>query len=261
MRAAAILAETWHRPWPLPSGEWILAMRWTDLLFAHWPVPASDIARLLPPGLTVDTFDGSGWLGIIPFRMEQVQLRGAPVLPGQHHFLEMNVRTYVREQHSGDPGVYFFSLDTNNFPSMLGARAWYRLPYYWARMNIAVIRGNIAYNSRRLLSGRPANLFVRYRGAGFAHALPFSKPGSIEHFLTERYALFTFSGGRIIRGDIQHRPWILEPAEAEFAQASVAAAEGFCLPATAPLLHFSESQDILAWPPRIAVPEAKRLIL
>ena len=261
MRTAAILAETWHRPWPLPRQRWILAMRWTDLLFAHWPVPAAEIAQQLPRGLSVDTYDGTGWLGVIPFRMEQVRLRNGPILPGQDHFLEMNVRTYVRESTRGDPGVYFFSLDTNNFAAALGARAWYRLPYYWARMAIAASPTAIEYESHRLFSAREAALRVRYRGKGFDCALPVSKPGSIEHFLTERYALFTHSRGRIIRGDIQHRQWILEPAEAEFEHTSVVGAQGFALPDRPPLLHFSESQDILAWPPQIVPEERKRLIL
>jgi uncharacterized protein YqjF (DUF2071 family) len=226
-------------------------MRWTDLLFAHWPVRAADVAARLPPGLMLDRFDGAAWIGVIPFRMEQVHFRGAPVLPGHEHFLEMNVRTYVRDEKTGSAGVYFFSLDTNSVVAAVGARAGYRLPYYVARMNVEVSFDEIRYRSERLFSVERAVLAARYRAAGFENALPAAKPGSIEHFLTERYTLFTFSSGRVIRGDIQHRQWILQPAEAEFRDLSVAAAQGFRFADTRPLLHYSEVQDMLAWPPRI----------
>lgn len=250
MRIAAILAETAHRPWALPPSPWAVAMRWTDLLFAHWPVPVKDVAGTLPEALEVDTYDGVAWLGIVPFRMEEVRLRGAPVLPGNHHFLEMNVRTYVREPISGHAGVYFFSLDTNNPLAAVAARAWYHLPYFWARMQIDAHGRTIFYSSRRLFSGTRAALRLEYCGAGHERALPPAERGTLEYFLTERYALFTHFGARLIRADIQHRKWILEPGEAVFSDLSIAAAQGIALPGTSPLLHLAEVQDIVAWPPR-----------
>jgi uncharacterized protein YqjF (DUF2071 family) len=227
-----------------------MQMRWTDLLFAHWPVSAEQVAARLPPGLAVDTFDQTAWIGIVPFRMEQVRLRGAPVLPGHRHFLEMNVRTYVRDLRSGHAGVYFFSLDASNALAVWAARAWYRLPYYLARMQVQPYGRALRYDSCRLFSARRADLRVEYQRAGFDRALPPSRPGTLAHFLTERYALFTELGEQIVRADIQHRPWILEPAEAEFRDLSVASAEGFPLLSGAPLLHFSEVQDMLAWLPK-----------
>ncbi|MGC1300087.1 MAG: DUF2071 domain-containing protein, partial [Alloacidobacterium sp.] len=109
-----ILSETSHRPWPLPRAAWAMTQRWNDLLFAHWPVPAIDLAHLLPPGLVVDTFDGSAWVGVVPFWMDRIRLRGMPLIPGANHFPELNLRTYVRERHSNMAGVYFFSLDAAN---------------------------------------------------------------------------------------------------------------------------------------------------
>lgn len=91
-----------------------MAMRWTNLLFAHWACPAKEIARLLPEGLMLDTWEEAAWVGIVPFRMEDVQIRGLPMFPATHVFPEANVRTYVREPKSGHCGVYFFSLDTSN---------------------------------------------------------------------------------------------------------------------------------------------------
>ena len=117
-----ILSETSHRPWPLPRAAWTMTQRWNDLLFAHWPVPASDLVHLLPPGLAVDTFDGSAWVGVVPFWMDRIRLRGMPLIPGANHFPELNLRTYVRERHSNLAGVYFFSLDAANPAAVAVAR-------------------------------------------------------------------------------------------------------------------------------------------
>ena len=73
-----ILSTTEHRPWPLPKSPWVMTQRWNDLLFAHWPLPASDLTHLLPEALTVDTFDGSAWVGVVPFWMDQIRMRGLP---------------------------------------------------------------------------------------------------------------------------------------------------------------------------------------
>ena len=70
-----------HRPCALPKRPWTMMQRWNDLLFAHWPIPAAKLESLLPAGLQVDTFDQSGWLGVVPFWMDRVQLRGMPRIP------------------------------------------------------------------------------------------------------------------------------------------------------------------------------------
>ncbi len=233
-------------------------MRWTDLLFAHWPVAPNQMARLLPEGFDLDTYDGMAWAGVVPFRMEGVRLRGLPEVPGTNVFPEANVRTYVREPKSGHHGVYFFSLDASNPLAVIGARMWYRLPYYFARMRIERKKDATGawwrYRSKRLFSSKPAALRVRYRGAGEGNRLPPSEAGTLEHFLTERYALFTRAkGGRLLRADIHHLPWPLEPAEAEFQELTIAAAHSIALPAARPLLHYSQEQEVFAWPPKLIV--------
>src|SRR5271154_2737716 len=103
------LAQTAHRPWPLPAGPWVMAQSWHDLLFAHWPVEAAVLRPLLPPALQIDTFGQQAWLAVVPFRMTGVRLRGTPALPWLSAFPELNVRTYVTTD--GKPGGWFFSLD------------------------------------------------------------------------------------------------------------------------------------------------------
>ena len=229
-------------------------MRWTDLLFAHWPVCTAAIASLIPNSLTVDTFDGTAWVGVVPFHMEQVQVKGSPAIPGNTAFAEVNVRTYVRDRKSGDGGVYFFSLDASNPLAVIAARAWYHLPYYFARIKTErwEIDGGrrCDYQSKRLLSRRSAELQVRYATCGGSQIMQPAKGGTIEHFLTERYCLFTHARRRLMRADVHHLSWPLLKAEAEFDELSLTTAEQIKLPDAAPLLHYARSLDVLAWPPR-----------
>ncbi len=230
-------------------------MRWTNLLFAHWPIAPSEIARLLPEGFAVDTYDGMAWAGVVPFRMEGVRLRGLPEIPGTNFFAEANLRTYVRDRMSGRQGVYFFSLDASNPLAVIAARTWYQLPYYFAQMHIQ--RGDntpgawLQYTSKRLFAPKRAALRVRYRGAGVENRFPQSKPGTIEYFLTERYALFTGAKrGHLMGADVHHLPWALEPAEAEFEELTLPAAHSITLPGAPPLLHFSRKLEVFAWAPK-----------
>lgn len=131
-----IKVRTSQRPRPLPPGRWAITQRWNDLLFAHWRAQSSQVAALLPEGLHLDTFDGSAWLGVVPFWMDRIKVRGIPTLPGARSFPELNLRTYVRDHRTGTPGVYFFSLDGANLLAVAVARGFYHMPYYWAQMRI-----------------------------------------------------------------------------------------------------------------------------
>ncbi|RIK41377.1 MAG: hypothetical protein DCC57_18935, partial [Chloroflexi bacterium] len=164
-----ILAETTHRPWPLPSQPWVMRQTWHDLLFAHWPIAVETLRALVPLPLEIDTFDGVGWVGVIPFRMSHVRLRYVPALPWLSAFPELNVRTYVRGPNPGDPkpGVYFFSLDAANPLAVAGARLGFRLPYYRAAMRLQETNGTIHYSSTRTHAGAPPAQFVaRYGPTG-----------------------------------------------------------------------------------------------
>lgn len=238
-----ILATTEHRPWPMPKSPWVMTQRWNDLLFAHWPVPAPDLVHLLPEDLAVDTFDGSAWVGVVPFWMDQIRARWLPQLPGARKFAELNLRTYVRDRHTNQPGVYFFSLDAANPFAVSAARMFFHLPYYWAHMEVdREHEREIRYSSERLLS-RPRAIFrARYRSLG----RPCTK-GGIESFLTERYALFTRGKHGVERVNIHHLPWPLELAEAEFEVNDLPQAHGIHLPDTKPLLQYSRELTVYIW--------------
>jgi hypothetical protein len=222
-----------------------MAQSWRNLLFAHWPVDAAMLRAHIPADLAIDTFEGRAWIGIVPFSMRGVRLRWTPPLPGLSAFPELNVRTYVTAQ--ARPGVWFFSLDAASTFAVTAARVSFHLPYFRARMQSTETDGWIHYESERTHLGAPHAVFqARYRAMGQAFEAP---QGTLEHFLTERYCLYSATAGRIYRGEIHHPPWQLQIAEARLTQNSMAEAARLVLPAGLPLLHFSPRQDMVAWAP------------
>jgi uncharacterized protein len=220
-----------------------MVQKWHDLLFMHWRVDPQQIRHLIPSGLDIDTFDGSAWVGVVPFRMSGVRFRRTPPLPSASAFPELNVRTYTTRD--GKPGVWFFSLDAASALAVWAARRWFHLPYFRAQFALSWAGGVLDYRSRRTHRGAPAaGLRVSYKPAGEVFH---SQPGSIEYFLTERYCLYAFDGRRIFRGEIDHRPWPLQPAEAQVKLNTMAAASALALPNQAPLLHFARGQKVRIW--------------
>lgn len=163
-----------HRPWPLPPIPWIMAQTWTDVLFAHWPVAAGRLRPLVPEALLLEEFDGFAWVGIVPFQLTGLRLRGLPALPSASRFRELNVRTYVRLAPKSDagaaprsddastrkparPGVYFFSLDAASRLAVWGARTFFRLPYHYAHMSIRSEGEWVQFESRRADETEPTS--------------------------------------------------------------------------------------------------------
>ena len=241
------LLHTRHRPWPLPAGEWTWRQRWSDLLFAHWPMPAGALRSLVPAGLEIDEFDGTSWVGVVPFRMEGVSRRPLPDLPGLSAFPELNLRLYVTRDKR--PGVWFLSLDATSSAAVWAARTFFHLPYHRAAIEHRTCAdGSIRFRSERL-GGRRA---VRCR-ADVAPDGPVAvaERGSLEAFLTERYCLYARrSDGALFRCEVHHEPWPLRPARGSIGAEALVAPHGLLLPGTPPLLHLTSGVDVVVWSPR-----------
>lgn len=239
-----MIAETAHRPWPLPTTRWAMSMRWHDLLFMHWPVRPQVIRPLIPAALDIDTFDGWAWIGVVPFRMTGVCPRYVPELRCTSAFPEINVRTYVKTL--GRSGVWFFSLDAMNRLAVRVARSWYGLPYYDARIQAEQKGEVLHYHSARVHHRAAKAEFVgRYRPTGEASQ---AAPDTLAHWLTERYCLYAADRrGRVSYGDIHHAPWPLQPAEVEMRVNTMVAPLGISLPSTEPVLHFARHLEVVAW--------------
>lgn len=230
-----------------------MAQRWLELLFAHWPVPVDWLREQIPAGLDIDLFEGQAWLGVVPFRMAGVRPRFSPEWPWLSAFPELNLRTYVRHPKEGKPGVWFFSLDAGNPVAVQVARSAFHLPYYDARMSLKKTGPKnhpvFRYRSHRThREAFPADLQAWYAPRGGVYT---ARKDSLEHWLTERYCLYTaHPSGDLIRAEIHHEPWPLQKAEAEFQLNTMTRSLGLVLPDTEPLLHFAQRLDVVVWAPQ-----------
>ena len=222
--------------------------RWVDLLFLHWEVPIHALAPLLPPGLILDTFEGRAFVGLVPFTMTGVRPVWSPAIPGLSRFHETNVRTYVIGPNH-EPGVWFFSLDAANAVAVRAARALWRLPYHLARMDLRHgDDGSIAYASERLWPGPlPAVCSVRAVPTG---SIAPAAPGTLLHFLVERYILFAQARGRLFRGQVHHPPYPIQTAEVHALEETLVAAAGIPRPDDAPLAHAAREVRVHIFPLR-----------
>lgn len=216
-----------------------MAQTWERLLFAHWRVPAERLRPRVPAGLELETYEGEAWLGVTPFRVSNLRLRGLPPLPRVSSFLELNCRTYVR--HGDRPGIWFFSLDASSRLAVEAARRLYRLPYFHARLDGGPGEPT-RYRCARIGGGRPHVWESVHRPAGGVSP---GKPGTLEHFLTERYCLYAAEAGALYRAEIHHPPWPLQPARAEI-ELNTMPPDGL-EPDGEALCHLSERQDVLIW--------------
>jgi uncharacterized protein YqjF (DUF2071 family) len=243
-RHARVLDERTHRPWPVPDAPWIMGQTWERLLFAHWRVDPLVLRPVVHPAIPIDTFDGSAWIGVTPFTVTGFHLRRMPPLPLTSSFHEVNVRTYATID--GRPGIYFLSLDAASRVAVEGARRLYRLPYFLADIDVEDDGDRVRYSHERTHDdGPPAAFEAEYEPLG----APFTaKPGTLDHWLTERYCLYTLDERqRVLRADIHHPPWSLREARATIARNTLT--RPFGVEASGdPVLHHAARQDVLFWP-------------
>ncbi len=232
-----------HRTWPIPDHAWTWRQSWCDLLFAHWPVPKKELEPLVPDGLSVQEFDSTSWVGIVPFRMQGVMRRPFPDLPWISAFPELNLRLYV--ERDGKPGVWFLSLDATNPLAVWAARRFFSLPYHLATMHISHFDEKYNYQSVRHKSGE------RFQ-ATYAPVSPIytAKTGTLEHWLTERYCLYAQHPDRTLsRTEVHHHPWSLQKAKADIKLNNLCEPHGIKLGGEPVLLHFSKKIDVVIWSP------------
>ncbi|MDQ3820725.1 MAG: DUF2071 domain-containing protein [Acidobacteriota bacterium] len=229
-----------------PEGQPIMHQDWGKLLFMHWRMDEKHLRPLIPERLEIDTFDGSAWVAVTPFTMWDIRAFPPylPPVPGLSSMHELNVRTYVHLDNV--PGVWFFSLDANSAVAVTAARAFFHLPYYNAKMSLEEEGETIIYSSRRTETDSPTAEFDATWGAG--ETIPYSKPGSLEFFLTERYCLYAAHGDKLYRCRIHHQPWPLQKAELSELDSTMIESQGLPTPKGEPLLHYAEEVNVDIWP-------------
>jgi hypothetical protein len=219
----------------------IMRQRWERLTFLHWAFDPAAVQRLLPDGLTAETWDGAAWAGLVPFYM-RVATAGGRRAPWVSNFCETNVRTYVRDP-AGRSGIWFFSLDAARLGAVIVARATpYRLPYFWSAMRLGQRGNELAYLTRRRWPGPvPATSRVRVTAG---EPIPADQVSEFEHFLTARWILFSVTGGRRTAARACHPRWPLHRATVSLVDDQLLTAAGLPAPVGAPLVHYSPGVDV-----------------
>ena len=226
----------------------VMLHRWSTMTFLHWPYRSSLLQPFLPARLQLETVDGQAWVGLLPFRMQDVRIPGLPAVPWASHFPETNVRTYVRGP-DGQSGIWFFSLEAARLPAVLAARTTYGLPYHWAGMSVEEDGRRVLYQSRRRWHGPD--------GAACRAVVEVGDPlgaddlGTLDHFLTARYVLYSVLAGRLVYAHAEHPPWPLTRARVLDLEQDLLQAAGLPAPDGQPLVHHSPgvSVRIGAWRP------------
>jgi uncharacterized protein YqjF (DUF2071 family) len=212
--------------WPISAvappqvGRATASQRWSHLVFLHWRVRPEDVAPLLPPGLRPDVFDGSSWVGLIPFVLDRATVFGSPPVPYFGNFVEVNVRLYAVDAR-GRRGVVFVSLEASRLAAVLAARALFSIPYMWSRTSLDVAAGEYRYSSRRhFVAGARSHIVVRPTTRSVVG-------DPLADFLTARWALFTRVRGRTVHLRNHHEPWGLYAADLVALDDTLLATAGF----------------------------------
>lgn len=215
----------------------VMLQHWRWLTFLHWRYPAELVQSRLPDRLTVETFDGTAWVGLVPFLLDGVRAPGLPALPWLSRFPETNLRTYVRGP-DGRTGIWFFSLEASRLPAVVTARTTYGLPYFWSSMSVTQDGGQVTYRCRRRWPGPD--------GAGCDALVELGEPRDaarltdLDHFLTARYRLYSTLAGRLVAADATHPPWSLRRAVVRRLRQDLLPAAGLPAPDHDPVVHASD---------------------
>lgn len=238
-----ILTSTQHREDSLPAGPWLMTQRWDHLLFMHLPISKNIIKSQIPEGLELDTYNGQAWISIIPFQVNRMHIRSMPPFPFLKSYLELNVRTYVLRD--GIKGIYFFSLDADKILPVLGAR-FVSLPYFHAKMKFKKKAGILYFESHR--KGKTDAVFKgSYRPISSPY---YPEKGSLSNWLLERYTLWSDKYGSLYRGDIHHKQWEIQDAEAVLGNVNMLPFPTDNTLSVSPILQYAISKRALFWPVR-----------
>ena len=234
-----------------PDQPVLMHQNWYHLLFLHWEIAAAELQRLIPPELTIDTFEGKAYVGLVPFTLTGVRPVMTPPLPWISNFHEVNVRTYVH-RNGRDPGIWFFSLDASSSIAVTAARAAYKLPYFHSQFDF--VESNHPIPCIDFVSHRddphgttPANSRMRYQA--MEGIVTHAAPGTIEHFLIERYVLYTTdSDHRLYSARVHHQPYPVQRAELFDMEETLIWAAGIKRSDALPLRHYVGEVKVRIYP-------------
>lgn len=235
-----------------PNRTALIHQNWLHLGFLHWEVPAAELQAMIPPRLSIDTWEGKAFVGLVPFTVTGVRATLTPPVPFLSSFHEINLRTYVHVD-GREPGVWFFSLDASSSLAVAAARASYKIPYFDAHIDFAVQGSSVPridFNSRRTDARgmQPANASLTYgpiEGPTFR-----AEPGTLEHFLAERYMFYAEDGEKnLYRSRVHHKPYPLQRAEVEEIEETIVWAAGIRRQEKIAYAHYASEVNVKVYAP------------
>ena len=235
-----------HLPFPMPRRPYAISQEWRDLTFMHWKVDPKHLQPHLPDGLEIDLFEGEAYVGVIPFIMKNVRPRRLPAVPGISTFAEFNVRTYVIKD--GQAGVFFLTLDAKSLITCIHAPRAYGLAYRYAKAKVKRNGDTLQWQSRRSSDGAELRGTSTTKGS-----MQSAAAGSLEHFLFERYCLYTEHNGCLRRAYVYHQPWTFQEDDITLETNSLLESYDLGLDVHAPdLVHISKGLPVKTWPIEVA---------
>jgi len=238
-KPSKILAKHKHRPFPYPDAPWAFYQEWHDVVFLHWAVPVDILRKLIPNGLSLDTFDGKGYISLVAFTAENSRPRILPPVPHVSDFLEINIRTYV--VRSGRPGIYFLNMEAAKTLSALAFRTITGFPYVPAQMMhqkgsfISVDSKNHQYFDLEYMRDKKK----KYR------------KGDLDSWLVERYCVYLDLFGKMLRYDVHHKEWALQPLEVKGLRLKYRLGDYTLNDPNPVLAHYSKGVEVVGWLPKI----------
>jgi uncharacterized protein len=224
-------------------GPWLWSQSWRDLLFCHWQVPGSVLQRLLPAGLEVDTWDGSGWVSAVAFRLT-VRRRWLPPVPLVSSVLELNLRTYVL--YHGEPAIYFLSIHAGKRSVVRLARWFTPLPYRFASIHYARRPERFDFHSHEPANSPDRTFSVRFVPEGRERE---ALPGTFDSWLLERYRLHATDKDRsLLATVVQHPPWRFHDVTVSISENTLGRAFDIDLSPPPQRCHFATGVRALVWP-------------
>ena len=233
--------EEHHKGTAFPNLPWIMKQTWHDLLFAHYPVKLELLQKLVPPVFQLDSYNGIGWVGVVPFHVQNHRVRLLPPIPGFDRFAQINIRTYVTV--NGKRGVYFIRVHMNHLIAGVLAKTFYYMPFQAA---IVKMEQSDRYINFCSIKSKQIEFQCHYTPISESKL---AEKASFEHWLVERYSMYSLNRkGEVMRSDILHNYWPLQLAEGEITNHSILLNEGIQVANNEPILHYAKKMEAMLWP-------------
>lgn len=237
------LLEVDHRPWKLPNNNWKWRQSWNNLVFIHYKIDIQSLRALVPSKFEIDLYQGEAWISIVPFFMEDVMKGNIPSFYPFKKFPELNLRTYVKYENK--PGVFFFSLDAECLPVVLGGNLLYGVPYKYAKMNYELSENGGYLRSDRFIGS--VEFEMRYRKIGEIFE---SEIGSLQEWLSERYCLYSKSNHtEFYRVEVHHKKWPLQNCEVSISKNDILKASNLEVDLDSMIVNYSPGVDVISFRP------------